>query len=188
MNISDQLHKRLEKLGWTLYKLAKQYSELRAVNGEEPSSAMRYYAAVSKAMQTPPRSRFETIEGIVQALGGELKIEWQPLGKPEPVIHKARDWSPSLAQYQVKFYAGGGVLIGVTYFDSFMEAFHAAMNYHCTSTSASADVWHGVEKICSSGEIIQICQKEQVLSEPVLDRSNSGFIVIRDSYRNPSSW
>ena len=73
----EDLEQRLEDLGWTLYKLAKQFSEMRAVDGEV-SPATRYHSAIGKAMENPAKSRLETIEGIVQALNGELTIVWEP--------------------------------------------------------------------------------------------------------------
>ena len=73
----EDLEQRLEDLGWTLYKLAKQFSEMRAVDGEV-SPATRYHSAIGKAMENPAKSKLETIEGIVQALNGELTIVWEP--------------------------------------------------------------------------------------------------------------
>lgn len=72
----EDLEQRLEDLGWTLYKLAKQFSEMRAVDGEV-SPATRYHSAIGKAMENPAKSKLETIEGIVQALNGELTIVWE---------------------------------------------------------------------------------------------------------------
>lgn len=71
----EDLEQRLKDLGWTLYKLAKQFSEMRAVDGDV-SPATRYHTAIGKAMENPAKSRLETIEGIVQALNGELTIVW----------------------------------------------------------------------------------------------------------------
>ena len=70
------LEQRLEQLGWTLYRLAKQYSENKAKDGDA-SPATRYHSAIGKAMENPARSKLETIEGILEALGGELKIIWE---------------------------------------------------------------------------------------------------------------
>jgi hypothetical protein len=73
----EYLEQRLEQLGWTLYKLAKQYSENKAKDGDA-SPATRYHSAISKAMENPAKSKLETVEGIVEALNGELKIVWEP--------------------------------------------------------------------------------------------------------------
>lgn len=73
----EDLEQRLKDLGWTLYKLAKQFSEMRTVNGDV-SPATRYHTAIGKAMENPAKSKLETIEGIVQALNGELTIAWEP--------------------------------------------------------------------------------------------------------------
>ena len=71
----EDLEQRLQDLGWTLYKLAKQFSEIRAVGGEV-SPATRYHTSIGKAMENPAKSRLETIEGIVQALNGDITIVW----------------------------------------------------------------------------------------------------------------
>jgi hypothetical protein len=57
--------------------LAKQYSENKAKDGDA-SPATRYHSAISKAMENPAKSKLETVEGIVEALNGELKIVWEP--------------------------------------------------------------------------------------------------------------
>jgi len=73
----EHLEQRLEQLGWTLYRLAKQYSENKAKDGTA-SPATRYHSAIGKAMENPARSKLETIEGIIEALDGELRIVWEP--------------------------------------------------------------------------------------------------------------
>ncbi|QSJ16144.1 RNA-directed DNA polymerase [Nostoc sp. UHCC 0702] len=57
--------------------MAKQYSENKAKDGDA-SPATRYHSAISKAMENPAKSKLETIEGIVEALNGELRIIWEP--------------------------------------------------------------------------------------------------------------
>lgn len=73
----QNFEQRLEELGITLYKLAKQYSEMRAVEGDV-SPATRYHSAISKAIENPAKSKLETVEAIVRVLNGELKIIWEP--------------------------------------------------------------------------------------------------------------
>ncbi|MFB8789324.1 MAG: reverse transcriptase domain-containing protein [Potamolinea sp.] len=73
----EDLEQRLKDLGWTLYKLAKQFSILRAADGDV-SPATRYQTAIGKAMENPRSSKLETIEGIIQALNGKLTIVWEP--------------------------------------------------------------------------------------------------------------
>lgn len=73
----EYLEQRLEQLGWTLYRLAKQYSENKAEDGDA-SPVTRYHSAISKAMENPAKSKLETVEGIVDALNGELRIVWEP--------------------------------------------------------------------------------------------------------------
>ncbi|MBW4598511.1 MAG: RNA-directed DNA polymerase [Calothrix sp. FI2-JRJ7] len=73
----EDLEQRLKELGWTQYKLAKQYSENKTNSGDA-SPATRYHSAIGKALENPAKSKLETIEGIVQALNGELRILWEP--------------------------------------------------------------------------------------------------------------
>ncbi|MFB2879514.1 RNA-directed DNA polymerase [Floridanema aerugineum] len=68
---------RLKDLDWTLYTLAKKFSEYRAAGGDV-SPASRYHSSISKAIENPGKSRLETIEDIVQVLNGELTILWEP--------------------------------------------------------------------------------------------------------------
>ncbi len=67
---------RLKDLDWTLYTLAKKFSEYRAAGGDV-SPASRYHSSISKAIENPGKSRLETIEDIVQVLNGELTILWE---------------------------------------------------------------------------------------------------------------
>lgn len=72
---TQEIEKRLEGLGWTLYKLAKSFALLKA-NGGEVSPVTRYHNAIGKAMENPAKSRLETIEGIIEALGGKIEVVW----------------------------------------------------------------------------------------------------------------
>ncbi|MCC5624178.1 RNA-directed DNA polymerase [Nostoc sp. CHAB 5715] len=72
----DDLEHRLKELDWTLYRLAKEFAEYRATGGVV-SPASRYHSSISKAIESPGKSRLETIEDIVQVLNGELTILWE---------------------------------------------------------------------------------------------------------------
>lgn len=67
---------RLKELDWTLYRLAKEFAEYRAAGGDI-SPASRYHSSISKAIESPGKSKLETIEDIVQVLNGELTILWE---------------------------------------------------------------------------------------------------------------
>lgn len=71
----DDFEQRLKDLDWTLYKLAKEFAEYRAIGGDV-SPASRYHSSISKAIENPGKSRLETIQDIVQVLNGELTILW----------------------------------------------------------------------------------------------------------------
>ncbi|MDB9374077.1 RNA-directed DNA polymerase [Nodularia sphaerocarpa] len=73
----EDFEQRLKKLDWTLYKLAKEFAEYRAIGGDV-SPASRYHSSISKAIENPGKSRLETIEDVVQVLNGELTILWEP--------------------------------------------------------------------------------------------------------------
>ncbi|WP_257236123.1 hypothetical protein [Nostoc sp. 'Peltigera malacea cyanobiont' DB3992] len=72
----EDFDQRLKELDWTLYRLAKEFAEYRAVGGDI-SPASRYHSSISKAIESPGKSRLETIEDIVQVLNGELTILWE---------------------------------------------------------------------------------------------------------------
>ncbi|MEB3149880.1 MAG: reverse transcriptase domain-containing protein [Sphaerospermopsis sp.] len=71
----EDFEQRLKNLDWTLYKLAKEFAEYRATEGDV-SPASRYHSSIGKAIENPGKSRLETIEDIVQVLNGELTILW----------------------------------------------------------------------------------------------------------------
>ncbi|MEH2319278.1 RNA-directed DNA polymerase [Nostoc sp.] len=72
----EDFNQRLKQLDWTLYRLAKEFAEYRAVGGDI-SPASRYHSSISKAIESPGKSRLETIEDIIQVLNGELTILWE---------------------------------------------------------------------------------------------------------------
>lgn len=73
----EQLEERLQALGWTLYRLAKEFAQMRTEGGEMPP-VTRYHGSIGKAIENPGKSKLETIEDIVKAMDGELTIAWEP--------------------------------------------------------------------------------------------------------------
>ncbi|MFQ4143084.1 hypothetical protein [Chlorogloeopsis sp. ULAP02] len=72
-NWKELLETRLENLGWTLYKLAKEYIK---VLGEENSPASRYHSAIGKLFEMPEKSKIKTVENVIKALDGKIIIVW----------------------------------------------------------------------------------------------------------------
>lgn len=73
---SEVLEQRLEELGWSPYRAAKEIAKLRG-ELEQAKRPTRYASAVRQALENPNRSSFETIERLVTALGGQLVIRWE---------------------------------------------------------------------------------------------------------------
>ena len=61
------IEQRLRALDWTLYRLAKEFAQLRAGEKEAPP-ASRYHTSLGKAIDNPGTSKLETIKDIVQVL------------------------------------------------------------------------------------------------------------------------
>ena len=66
------LSDRLQALGWTHYRLAKELSALRG-EGKAPA---RYVSAVSRAVNSPDTAKLETFRQLVEAMGGEVVVRW----------------------------------------------------------------------------------------------------------------
>ena len=65
------LKERLEDLGWTTYRLAKELSTLRG-----KGSASSYTSAVTRAIVNPNTASLRTFEELVTLLGGEVLVRW----------------------------------------------------------------------------------------------------------------
>ncbi|PNW35882.1 UNVERIFIED_CONTAM: hypothetical protein BEN50_17055 [Euhalothece sp. KZN 001] len=72
--MSEQILTYLKQKDRTMYWIAKEISKKRT-EGKSPAS--RYHSAISKAVDHPQKSRLETIVDIVEALGGEITINWE---------------------------------------------------------------------------------------------------------------
>lgn len=72
---AEILKNRLNQLGWTQYRLTKEYCRAK---GEEPDADLirRYGGKVKRALETPEVVGFEVIRHLVIALDGELILRW----------------------------------------------------------------------------------------------------------------
>lgn len=69
---------RLHQLDWTVYQLALEYGRLQNP-GEELSPAQlaaRYQATVAQALQNPEKSQFKTIQNLLRAMNGSMRIQF----------------------------------------------------------------------------------------------------------------
>lgn len=107
------LEKRLETLGWTLYKVAKKYAEIL----KQDSPAVRYHTAISKCFEIPQKSKLQTVENIIKSLGGKLYVVWDddievkqlPLNKAttnqliDEIKQRTFDITPSQGLIKIKY-------------------------------------------------------------------------------------
>lgn len=75
MDIKEVLAKRMQDLGYSNYRIAQLISHLRA-EGDEVPPVTRYSSGVNRALSEPRKSKFETLEEIVNVLDGEFYIRW----------------------------------------------------------------------------------------------------------------
>jgi hypothetical protein len=76
----EQLKSRLEKLGWTTYKLAHEVAKLREeLYGEKVANPKSLISGLEKALDNPDKSSQRTIELIIRAMNGKPMIEWDEL-------------------------------------------------------------------------------------------------------------
>lgn len=90
-HIKRLIEERLERKGINIYRLAKKMMEKRQLEGY----ASRLHSTVGKAIDTPEKSRLETIIDIVEALGGKITIEWEDEKKPiesPRILYVERNW------------------------------------------------------------------------------------------------
>ena len=93
--IKYQVEQRLQQLDWTLYKLAKEVSALRATrSGKAPYPAVRYHSAITQPLDNLSQSKAETLVEIVEALGGTVQITWN-VSPDAKVTHKTKASSRS---------------------------------------------------------------------------------------------
>ncbi len=75
MDMKDVLAQRIEKLGYTQYKVTQEICKLRA-EGDEIPPVTRYNSTVAKALNDPQNVKFYLIEDLIKSLGGELVVRW----------------------------------------------------------------------------------------------------------------
>lgn len=186
--MKQELNKRLEKLGWTLYKLAKEFSKLREQKGVKPTitpnQAIRYHSAIGKAMENPANSKLETIQDIVRVLGGELYIVWQSKECLEPEkqlsikVVERKNSSPNIfgeQQYTVKFQASG-TLYALIYYSSFLDALRSALDHQFYNPKATAQIYLAECFVCDVSDILQICLSVQQFQQA--EQSSTDYVVI----------
>lgn len=79
---NDSLSDRFVYLGWTYYRVAKQYAAL--YKGEsDKNSAPKYTQSVTKTIKEPMTAKFEIVIQIIEMFGGNLEtsngtllVEW----------------------------------------------------------------------------------------------------------------
>ena len=156
MDIKQKIEQRLESLNWTRYKLAKRVAATKAARlNEQPSAATRYHTAIGKALETPEKSKVETIQEIVEALGGTLHIVWanQTFGNALKKPYQAVTTTTTGKQlYLVKIFEKEGVRVNAsTTFNGAISQLILGYN-----KKARAEIWHGNECLWSSENIQQI--------------------------------
>lgn len=75
MDMKEVLAQRIEKLGYTQYKVTQEVCKLRA-EGDEIPPVTRYNSTVAKALNDPQNVKFYVLEDLIKALGGELIVRW----------------------------------------------------------------------------------------------------------------
>ncbi len=71
------LDERLKELDWTAYKLAQEFTTVRAKEEGVDKKVASFVTSVRQALARPERSSLRTIETIIKALDGELVIRWK---------------------------------------------------------------------------------------------------------------
>lgn len=179
MLTKEELDNRLAELGWTLYRLAKEFAALRSVNGEV-SPATRYHSAIGKAFERLGSSKLATVADIVTVMGGEISVNWQPIN----TLHKPpRSREPAhivRLLSQAKF-------CGLTYSDSFFDALECALEHYSSSATASAEIYTDSDEccnlICTADEIVQLVTA-QPTERQQYSIDSDGYIVIKEVASN----
>jgi hypothetical protein len=71
------LRNRLQALGWTSYRLAKEVAKVRAeVYGEVVENPKSLVNGINACLKDPDRSSGRMLECIVRAMGGSLTVKW----------------------------------------------------------------------------------------------------------------
>ena len=74
---SKVLKSRLENLGWTTYRLAKEVAKIRSeVYGEEIKKPKSLINGINACLEDPDRSSGKMLNCIIKAMGGSIAIKW----------------------------------------------------------------------------------------------------------------
>ena len=143
MITSIDLDKRLKQLGWRVFYLAKLVSAIRAKRGTI-TTASRVNSTIAKAIDNPAKSSLETLEDIVEALGGEINIVWD---NRTGCTQTTKATGEHL--YLVKFFEQTGVR--VSSFSTLKSAISELLLRY--STNIRAEIWHGNECLWTTEDI-----------------------------------
>jgi hypothetical protein len=71
------LTNRLQALGWTSYRLAKEVAKVRAdMYGEVIENPKSLVNGINACLKDPDRSSGRMLECIIKAMGGSLSVKW----------------------------------------------------------------------------------------------------------------
>jgi hypothetical protein len=71
------LRNRLQALGWTSYRLAKEVAKVRVeAYGEVIENPKSLVNGINACLKDPDRSSGRMLECIVRAMGGSLTVKW----------------------------------------------------------------------------------------------------------------
>ena len=74
----EVLRERQKELGLTTYALSKRVAKIRnEYFGDNITDHRSIMTSVSDALKTPSKSQSKTVEAIIIAMGGVLKIDWE---------------------------------------------------------------------------------------------------------------
>jgi hypothetical protein len=96
----EQLKSRLEKLGWTTYKLAHEVAKLREdLYGEKVANPKSLINGLEKALDNPDKSSQRTVELIIRAMNGKPMIEWDEVEVVMKVVgHELVEVEPDIRE------------------------------------------------------------------------------------------
>lgn len=75
MDLKDILTERMEKLGYSQYRLTKEVCKLRAQDGKAPPVS-KYQSSIRQAIVDPNSVKHYIIKDVIKAMGGELIVRW----------------------------------------------------------------------------------------------------------------
>jgi hypothetical protein len=74
---AEILTNRLNSLGWSHYRLAKEVAKVRKeIYGEEIANPRTLLTGINNCLKNPDRSNGKILECIIKAMGGTLSVKW----------------------------------------------------------------------------------------------------------------